>query len=288
MSAGIATSARLADADSTLVARQAEVWLGKLERTLRREETAELRAWLATPLHREVIVDQCKIWHGPEVLAVLSALVPVRKRAQVSTAWQAHLVLGIMIVFAGLGFFLAAWRLWVAPGAAVRVEDDYRTAAGERREIALPDGTTVTLHTASRVLIFYGPRSRDATLLRGAASFDVTQDADRPFRISAGPRVLVADGPGRFDLRRRSQDEIELIVSSGRVRALASRAGALTPAQRRARLSFGERTFEAREGGVLGAGWHRVQSVNRQVRHADGITRHPDENRDLAHRLSSR
>lgn len=43
---------------------EAAMWLEKLERTLRPTESAQLREWLKVRLHREVIVERCKLWQS--------------------------------------------------------------------------------------------------------------------------------------------------------------------------------------------------------------------------------
>ncbi|HKE93743.1 MAG TPA: hypothetical protein VKB34_05515, partial [Povalibacter sp.] len=59
------------------IAEEASAWLEKIERAISAEEGRALRAWLKPPVHREIIVDRCKRWHGPEILAVLGELIPV-------------------------------------------------------------------------------------------------------------------------------------------------------------------------------------------------------------------
>ncbi|OYX50391.1 MAG: hypothetical protein B7Y97_07515 [Sphingomonas sp. 32-66-10] len=89
------------------------------------------------------------------------------------------------------------------------------TARGERRTVALPDGSRVELNTDSRVEWRFGER-RELWLSRGEASFAIADDLVRPLLLEAGA-LRVAVDPGRYNLR---QDRIatRLTVFSGRAR----------------------------------------------------------------------
>src|SRR5580704_378072 len=63
--------------DSDKISTEAAVWLARLERGLLPQEGSSLRDWLRQPAHREAIVDAAKLWHGPDIIAVLAELVPV-------------------------------------------------------------------------------------------------------------------------------------------------------------------------------------------------------------------
>lgn len=62
---------------------------------------------------------------------------------------------------------------------------DYQTAAGAREEIMLPDGSRMTLNTASAVSLDFEGQKRSVTLLQGEAYFDVVSDPSRPFTVAA-------------------------------------------------------------------------------------------------------
>src|SRR6478752_4556933 len=51
-------------------------WLALLERGLRGDEGAQLREWLKNKDNRKAILDAARLWHGPEVVAVLAGLIP--------------------------------------------------------------------------------------------------------------------------------------------------------------------------------------------------------------------
>src|ERR1700733_13223733 len=63
--------------DADKIPTEACVWLARLERGLLPQEGITLRDWLRQPAHCEAIVDAAKLWHGPDIIAVLAELVPV-------------------------------------------------------------------------------------------------------------------------------------------------------------------------------------------------------------------
>jgi transmembrane sensor len=76
----------------------------------------------------------------------------------------------------------------------INSEDVYRTATGERRVVALVDGSQVQLDSSTELRVRYNDHSRELALLRGQARFDVAHDIERPFVVAAGGRKVVATG----------------------------------------------------------------------------------------------
>jgi transmembrane sensor len=81
--------------------------------------------------------------------------------------------------------------------------DVYATAKGERRDIVLSDGTKIALNTASSVTVSMQPQRREITLAQGEAAFTVTHDANRPFVVHVGDRVLTDLGTD-FEVLRQN------------------------------------------------------------------------------------
>lgn len=119
-------------------------------------------------------------WHGGA-----SATVRQGRRRALST------LLGV----AGLavpGAF--AWRWWRI--AVPEWQQAAATGHGQTLRQPLPDGGSVTLDAQSRVQLAYYAAGRSARLLAGAAFFEVTRDAQRPFVVDVpgaqgGVRITV-------------------------------------------------------------------------------------------------
>ena len=53
------------------------MWLAKLDRGLREEEGSDLREWVKAAANRTALVQAARLWHDPDVMAVLSQLFPI-------------------------------------------------------------------------------------------------------------------------------------------------------------------------------------------------------------------
>jgi transmembrane sensor len=82
-----------------------------------------------------------------------------------------------------------------------RLPSSYETDIGERRIVALPDGSHVSMDSDSKVRVKYYKTARTLTLDRGRARFDVAHDPNRPFTVTAGPETVVAVGTS-FNVER--------------------------------------------------------------------------------------
>lgn len=99
--------------------------------------------------------------------------------------------------------------------AEVHLPTVYRTLIGERQEHVLPDGSTITLNTGSRVEVDFLKDQRRVRLLEGEALFDVEHDASRPFLVYAGDGIVRAVGTA-FVVHLQG-DDFDVIVSEGSV-----------------------------------------------------------------------
>lgn len=114
------------------------------------------------------------------------------------------------------------------------------TAAGERREVQLSDGSRVHLNTNTEVSVSMSGRSRDVRLAKGEALFEVVSDAARPFHVAVGDRDVQVVGTAFNVLRHDGR--ITVTVERGKVdvRAEGPRGNV--------RLGAGDQ-YAAREGG---------------------------------------
>lgn len=166
-------------------------WLVRLEAGgfVDRAEKARLEAWLdAAPAHRAAWEEVKSIWASPETLVAAQQLdmhagsqpIPLRKTAkppQIGWGRQALAAAACLVAVVGATYL----GLQIMP----RMLADYTTAAGERREITLPDGSRMVLNTDSAVTLDFAGERRGVRLIEGEAWFDVVHDAARPFHVLA-------------------------------------------------------------------------------------------------------
>lgn len=72
--------------------------------------------------------------------------------------------------------------------------DTYRTDLGERRTVALKDGSIMALDSGTEVRVRYTPDARRLELVSGQARFDVAKRPTQPFTVQARDHVVIATG----------------------------------------------------------------------------------------------
>ena len=115
---------------------------------------------------------------------------------------------GLLAASAVAGGATAYWRyIWDV--------ELYRTQVGERRVIALKDGSHVHLNTGSTIEVALKKDRRLVRLVKGEAMFEVAHDRQRPFLVDAGSAQMRAVGTA-FNVRIR-ENIVELTVTEGSV-----------------------------------------------------------------------
>ncbi len=130
----------------------------------------------------------------------------------------------------------------VGVGLQVGLPGHYRTRRGEVRLVPLPDGSSMTLNTASRASIEFTDTERRVRLAEGEALFDVAKDPARPFIVEAADTRVRAVGTS-FVVRCLSRAPVQVLVREGVVEvnrdAAVAEAPVRLPANMRAVASTG-------------------------------------------------
>lgn len=92
----------------------------------------------------------------------------------------------------------------------------YATAIGERRQIALGDGSTVVLGPTTRLVVLDPDDDERSVTLDGIAHFSVVHDSNRPFTVSAGT-VTIQDVGTAFSVETDDSAGTRVAVDSGSV-----------------------------------------------------------------------
>ncbi len=264
--------ARSSVSDLEKAREEASRWLGRLGRGLRDDEGARLREWLKHPLNRTTIAESARLWHPPEVLAVLGELVPLsqdlapgkRKAPRSGTLTMSLMALAAAGVVLAAAFALGGKPMWEYVFNRSQVwlptlgGKTYVTAAGEKRTVSLPDNSTVQLNTHTRMFVNYGANSRDVNLMYGEAAFHVRADDRRPFSLLAGRHRLQVEGTG-LDVRVLSADTVLLTVTEGNVKVFYSSPAESPDTPALARLhdnyTYDDTTVSAMETALLEPGF---------------------------------
>ena len=257
---------------------EAAMWLARLDRGLRADEAPALREWLKDRVNRNIILDMARLWHGPDILALLSELIPAGPEPMDPLSWRS-------ILFASLKVAVAAGLIaWIGSGwqprlnlhsywthlqgslvvpRALLAKGRYFTNIGERGQVELADGSNVTLNTDTRLGVIFSPYLRQVFVPYGEVSFHVAPDAKRPFTVLAGRRRFQALGTD-FNVRVLTPDNVELTVTEGNVKVLYIPTRLPdTPAAARLQdnMTFDDTTVGALETALLEPGLQFVRKI---------------------------
>ncbi|WP_158601747.1 FecR family protein [Solilutibacter pythonis] len=102
---------------------------------------------------------------------------------------------------AAAAFVLVGLLVWRGGPVERPVAVEYSTSIGQKRTLALSDGSRIVLSPRSGIEVAFSGEARDIRLRYGEADFEVARDAARPFRVHAGESLIQAIGT-RFSVNR--------------------------------------------------------------------------------------
>ncbi|PNU02160.1 FecR family protein [Novosphingobium guangzhouense] len=160
---------------------------------------AAFAAWLAVPGHRAEFDRQHAVWQRYRRLASLPEEEPggriFHRPARRTPAWRfARVMTGHRIAIPAIAAACVLAMVGAAEDWPTRLRADYATGVGERRNVTLPDGSTVTLAASSAIAFDQAHGERTASLLAGAAQFQVAPDPHHPFRVKTAQGRVTALG----------------------------------------------------------------------------------------------
>lgn len=270
---GAARSESAADIDAA-----AQAWAARSDRgPLSPQDEVALREWLeadprragayARALAADVYLSRAAALGAGFDPRKLSTR-PAMGRRRVITA-GGGLLAASLVASAGLG--LSSWRSRIV------------TPKGDVRRVSLPEGSAVTLNTATAVRPDLGDQLRRVDLIRGEALFDVAKDHRRPFIVFAGGVRVRAVGTS-FSVRVREDREVEVQVREGVVEVwrrsdtspVRLTAGGVALAPRQGPISHDHRPIESveramawREGRIDLAGMSLAEAAAEFRRYSD-------------------
>lgn len=208
---------------------QACDWIARLDRGLSEGERRAFELWLRDSINKEVFADTAALWDEMDIMSELEDLFPLQpprlgtRFVRWLNHYRAGIAAGITVLIIGSAVLVAKSPLLVpkpsSTGAAVVAQTQtlqFETPVGGFRSEQLEDTSVITLNTDTDVRVQFSPTSRGVNLRRGQANFQVAHDAKRPFVVDVGQHTIQAVGTA-FDVRRRSSDRFDLIVSKGKV-----------------------------------------------------------------------
>lgn len=183
----------------TTVRDDAARWFVRLqEPAIDADEQQRFDAWLNQhPQHRDEFQLLQGLWSAADLLPAprlkaLAETLPTRRERRPLLRYA--VAASVLAVVLGLGLFSGLNH----PGG---YRAEFATALGERKHVALPDGSVIDLNSRSRLQVRYEKDRRIIELSEGEAMFSVEHDTARPFVVEAGHGKVTVTGT-RFDVRR--------------------------------------------------------------------------------------
>lgn len=197
--------------------KQATTWFVALQSAqVAPEQHRQFERWLAaSPAHRQAFSEVEQVWGNLDTLK--SGDLPELEQARSARPprWRhGRALLSGLLLAAVLG---SAWQEFSAPAAT------YQTGIGERREIALADGSRLQLNTATRLRVRISRLRREIDLEQGEAVFDVAHERWRPFRVHAG-KLHISDIGTLFNVRHQDAGGTSVSVLAGEVELRVGRS----------------------------------------------------------------
>lgn len=208
---------------------QAALWAAKLDGSvLSAAERTALDAWLAAaPAHRALLAGYCQF------SADLEQQLPLLAGIQDSTAetnrefttarprpWLSRpMWVGAMLTAAAAAVAIALW-----PGRDLAQSENLATPIGQRRTIALADGSHVELNAQTNLQISFDRDARHARLAAGQAFFRVAKDPARPFVVETPAGSVRVTGT-QFEVVCPAASTFAVTVLEGSVQVRPGGAG---------------------------------------------------------------
>jgi len=203
---------------------EASLWIAKLDDKLSADDEKALQAWmLADPGNQATLLEMTELWDSMDSLSRLVDLFPEPTSQKAHRSWFEPALVATVV----LAVLVSVWYVRApetpetgsqeADFAGSAQANFYQTAVGEQSSISLPDGTHLVLNTNSLLRVDYTEQHRLVILERGEVNIRVAHDSERLFSAIAGDQIVQAIGT-EFNLEITSEQQIELVVTEGKVR----------------------------------------------------------------------
>lgn len=192
---------------------EASIWLVRLDNgNLSEQSRKALKAWLAADeRHPIALKAMAEIWDDmDEILNKIDD----KSSSRSVTLWSVLKPATAPVMLAASICFIAIF-VWLLMPLDV-TKKTYITATGQQIETTFSDGSIIHLNTSSHIETEFSSDKRIVKLIKGEALFDVAHDANRPFIVYAGDRLVQAIGT-QFVVHLKPED-IQVTVTDGKVK----------------------------------------------------------------------
>ncbi len=196
------------------IEQQAADWVARLDRGLDADEAAALEAWKAqSTRHAGALARAQAVFAHFDLSAEIETAPLDRARDAAPPNPNTASRRRWPLVAAAASVVLATLVVLVMSTDPV---DHYSTMVGEVRHLPLPDGSTLTLNTDTRVEVKMDTSTRHIALRDGEIMLDVARDDDRPFIVDSSHARIEVVGT-RFSVRNDPGRTLEVVVLDGTI-----------------------------------------------------------------------
>jgi transmembrane sensor len=192
----------------------AAMWAARTDRDLTPSEEVELELWLAGDSRRTGAYARMLWAVGGDGLPVL----PIGTIGRLEEPRADEQSVAVRNRFSRRQWLLGGGALAASTAGLALVPlwnmADHSTRRGEKKVIALEDGSVITLNTQTDIQVHYSHDRRNIRLLSGEALFDVAKDRKRPFVVSIHDTEVRAVGTS-FTVSDWNGDNVKVIVREG-------------------------------------------------------------------------
>jgi transmembrane sensor len=224
--------------DQRKALEEAAGWRLRLTRDPSLGSSAEYLRWCSDPRNAGAREAVGKAWASVGAVDTAPEMLELRRQALARLHRAGASRWGMRKMRAGAA--AAALVIGVIGAAALylnlHLPTYYKTDIGERRIVALPDGSRISMDSDTTVHVTYQKMARSITLDRGRSRFDVAHDSSRPFTVTVGPQTVVAVGTS-FDVERL-QSRVLITLIQGQVVIKGTEAAATKATTRQAQDSI--------------------------------------------------
>lgn len=189
------------------VRQEARRWMVRLTSGAATDADAwQLVAWRNLhPTHEAAYREAVHLWKQLGPVAAQQAMLDAEALGRARRLVRRRVLIGGSAIAASVaGILVAGTRLELIPGLGEMLAE-YRTGTGERRRLALADGSIIEMNTRTGLSVKYSAAERRIALAGGEATFTVTPDPARPFIVAAAGGETKAVGT-IFNVRRDGDD----------------------------------------------------------------------------------
>jgi transmembrane sensor len=198
-------------------------------------DTREIETWRASaPTNALAWSRIAALWDYSESEAQSPAILAMRRAALARSSqrrrpWVPVAIAASLAIAVGAGMYSANLIPGLGPSAPEPAAGQQgrviRTTVGQQENVALNDGSNITVNTDSVVDVAFTPSQRGVKLVTGEAYFKVAKDERRPFVVAASDLTVTAVGT-QFSVRAQD-DTVTVVLREGRARV--ERKGGANP-----------------------------------------------------------